>query len=142
MIRVFKLKLKMYFLLGQVYVAVLLLCGLGFYFFAPPEYLRLLPAIGLFYCLTGFVFNYALDRCRYHPDRLLVVFMVTRMAKLLLTIIFLAVSVKVFHVDKIPFVITLMCNYFLYTALEIYLYYRYSTWHSKRAALRNEKRKK
>lgn len=140
MIRVFKLKLKMYFLLLGVYLAVMLLSWLGFYLFAP-RYMEFFPAISVFYCATGLVFNFALDRCRYQPNKLITVFMVARMVKFLLTIAFLVISVKGFHLEAAPFAIALMCNFFLYTGLELHLFRRYSTWHSRRAMIRNDKKR-
>ncbi len=129
----------MYLLIAEVYVVAFLLSGLGFYFLAPQEYLQFVPIVGGFYFFTGMVYNYMLDRCRYQPEKLVSVFMIARMVKFLLTIAFLVFCVKGLKFEATPFAITLMCNFFLYTALELYLYYRYSTWHSKRATIRNEK---
>ncbi len=140
MIRVFKLKLKMYFLLLGVYVAVVLLSGLGFYLFAP-QYMEFFSAISVFYCVTGLVYNYALDRCRYQPNKLVTTFMVARMVKFLLTIAFLVVGVKVFQWERAPFAIVLMCNYFLYMVLELHIFRRYSMWHSKRKSSRRNAKK-
>jgi F0F1-type ATP synthase assembly protein I len=130
----------MYFLLATVYVVVALVSGLVSYYLDPFDFYAVFPAISIFYWVTGILLNYALDRCRYQPNKLLSVFMVGRTVKFVLTIIFLAVGVHVLSVEKVPFAITLMCNYFLYTGLEVYLYYRYSTWHSKRLNSRNAKK--
>jgi F0F1-type ATP synthase assembly protein I len=139
MIRILKLKLKMYLLLLVVYAAVVALSWLGFRLFAP-SYMEFFPALSVFYFVTGLVYNYALDRCRRQPNKLVATFMVARMVKFLLTIAFLVIGIKVFCWEKTPFAIVLMCNYFLYMGLELHIFRRYSTWHSKRRKRKNAKK--
>ena len=131
-----KLRLKIFFLLTAVYLAVGLSGGLIFYYLFSQHYFKLYFVIILFYWLTGIITNYILDRTIHHKeDKLLSVYMVSRMTKFLLTIVFLAVfeMLVMDAVHKIPFAIALMCNYMLYTSLELYIYYLYNKRSSKNA---------
>ncbi len=124
---ILKLRLRMLLLLTLTYIGVALVSILIFWFFTPPEYFRVYPAIDVFYWLCGVGMTYFLDLKRAnHPDKLLSVFMTFRGIKFLLTIALLIVGIKVFDMPRVTFAISLMCNYFVYSALELYIYFRYN----------------
>ena len=124
-----KLRLKMFFLLTAVYLIMGFLGGLIFYYLFAEHYFKPYFVIVLFYWITGIITNYILDHTIQHKeDKLLSVYMVSRMSKFLLTIIFLAIFEKLIidNSHKIAFALALMCNYILYTSLELYIYYLYN----------------
>lgn len=122
-----KLKIKMYVILTLVYIIVGIASFAIFYFLAPQYYFKLYPIIGIFYWITGMIFNYLLDKCRTtQPDQLLNTYMFGRMIKFLATILFLLIYVFISKTDKLVFGISLMANYIIYTALDLYVYYSYN----------------
>jgi hypothetical protein len=124
----FRLKFRIYIQLTLVYFAIALVGILIFEFLIPEEYFPFYPFIGLFYWIIGMAMNYLLDRTRLEsPKRLLNIFLMARMIKFLLTIVFLFVGTYIVGEDaKMAFAISLMCNYFIYTGLEMYVYYAYN----------------
>ncbi len=124
-----RLKLKMFIMLSLVYLSVGLLGGMLFYFLFPEYYFHAYPAIVIFYWATGIITNYVFDHNKNaKPEKLLSMFMMSRMIKFVLTLIFLAIIVKLVLEEQyeVVFAITLMCNYILYTSLELYIYYLYN----------------
>ncbi len=124
-----KLRLKIYTLLIISYLAVGLLSTVVFSVLLPENYFRAYPAIGIFYLVTGLLLNMSLDRTRWQrPDKLLNIYMMGRMVKFVLTIVFLLVGGGL--ISSVPerktFAISLVCNYFVYTGLELYIYYQYN----------------
>jgi hypothetical protein len=104
-----------------------LLSGVIFYFFLSPYYFHFYPAIIAFYWIGGVILNTILARSHSKkPDRLLNIYMMGRMIKFLLTIIFLLVYVLCTSENRVPFAIALMANFFIYTGLEIFIYYLYT----------------
>jgi hypothetical protein len=125
--RKLQLILKMFLLLSAVYLAIGLVSGLIFYFFMPHYYFKLYPAIVVFYWISGVLLNFLLEKNRHKkPDVVLNVYMMGRMIKFLFTIVFLLIYVLSGGPYKGPFAIVLMCNYFIYTGLELYIYYLYT----------------
>ncbi len=124
-----KLHLKMYLLLTLVYIGVALVSMGLLYLFTPTRYFGVFPVIDVFYWLCGMGMTFFLDRSRRRhksADKLLNVFMISRGVKFLLTIVLLVVGVKVLELHRLTFVISLMCNYFIYSGLELYIYHRYN----------------
>jgi hypothetical protein len=119
----------MFFLLSLVYLSIGGLGELIFYFLFPTHFFKLYFVIILFYWIVGITTNFFLDRtCTSKNDKLLTIFMLSRMVKFFLTIVFLAVMIKVVfsNKDQIAFAIAVMANYVLYTSLELYIYYLYN----------------
>ena len=128
-------RIKIFITLLFIYLAVGLVSFAVFKFVAPQYYFNFYPIIGVFYWICGIVLNFFLDRCHLaNPDKLLNTFMMVRLAKFLLTIGFLFVGIKVMKIPTAPFVISLMCNYFIYIAIEMYIYSIYN----KRITSKNE----
>jgi hypothetical protein len=104
-----------------------LLSSLAFYFLIPQYYFNFYPVIVAFYWIGGTILNAILALSRNaKPDRLLNIYMMGRMIKFLLTIIFLLVYVLCNAENCVPFAIALMTNFFIYTGLEIVIYYLYT----------------
>lgn len=127
MIAYIKLKVRLFLLVTVVYTVVGLLGEVALEFLLPPAYYGLFPAISIFYLIMGLILTFSLDHFRKtSPDRLLHIFMLMKMIKFFCTILFLLFYVTREPEVKMQFSITLMCNYFIYTALEIYIYYLYN----------------
>jgi hypothetical protein len=104
-----------------------LLSGLAFYFFIPQYYFNFYPVIIAFYWIGGVLLNAVLSlNHNAKPDRLLNVYMMGRMIKFLLTIIFLLAYVLCASENRVSFAVALMANFFIYTGLEIFIYYLYT----------------
>jgi len=122
-----KLKVKLFILVVTVYTAIGILGEIILGFLIPEEYFGLYPAISVFYLIMGLILTYSLDRCRKtNPDKLMNVFMLTKTIKFLATIVFLMVYVTHNPEVKMQFSISLMCNYFIYSILEMYIYFLYN----------------
>jgi len=117
------------FLLTIVYLIIGSLCGLILYHLFSAYYFSLYFVIVLFFWSTGIITNYIVERTiRYKANRLLSVYMMLRLVKFLLIVIFLAMF-EVFIMDenhKIPFAVALMGNYFLYACFELYIFNLYN----------------
>jgi len=113
-------------MLCLVYLVVALCSGLFFYYILPQQYYAIFPGISLFFGISGLLLNWRLSRVRMtDPDRLFNVFMVGRMWKFVATLAFLFLYVIFDKENKVVFGISLMLNYILYSALEIYILYLY-----------------
>ena len=124
-----KLKLKIFILLIITYLTVGLVSTVIFSFLLPENYFHAYPAIGLFYLVTGVLLNMSLNRARWEkPDKLLNIYMMGRMIKFVLTIVFLLVGGAMLGPgpERKTFALSLICNYFVYTGLELYIYYQYN----------------
>jgi len=133
-----KLQTTIFYLLSLVYLAAGFLCSLMVYSIWDIHYFTFFYCIMFFFFLTGMFNNYIIDRTiQKKPDKLLTVYLALRMAKFLLTIIFLSVFV-VFILDdihKLPFAIAALGNYLLYTSLELFifnLYYKHAVKNGKK----------
>ena len=133
-----KLQSTLFYLLSLVYLAAGVLCSLIVYSVWDVHYFTFFYCILFFFFLTGIINNFIIDRTiRKKPDKLLTVYMALRMAKFLLTIIFLSVF-EVFILDdihKLPFAIASLGNYLLYTSLELFtfnLYYKHAVKNAKK----------
>jgi len=122
-----KLKIKLFILVIVVYAGVGTLGGVVLGLFIPEDYFGLYPAISVFYLIMGLILTFSLDRCRKaNPDKLMNVFMTIKGIKFLLTILFLMLYVTYDPEVKMQFSVTLMCNYFIYSFLEMYIYFLYN----------------
>lgn len=122
-----KFKVKILITLILSYTAIGVVSWAVFYLLIPQYYFDFYPVIGIFYWVSGVILNYSLDRyCVKRPSKMLNAYMMIRLIKFLLTIAFLFVGVKFAKAPTAPFAISLMCNYFMYTALELYIYNAYN----------------
>lgn len=123
----FKLKVKLFLLLTIAYLAVGGISGVIFGFLIPEEYFGMFPAIGIFYWMMGVILTVSLDQCKKtNPDKLLNVFMINKVVKFVLTLLFLVLYVRFYPEIKMQFSISLMCNFFVLSFLEMYIYYLYN----------------
>ena len=131
-----KLRFKKLFLLTAIYLAVGLAGGLFFYYVLPDHYFRQYYFIVLFFWLAGVVTSCIIDRTSHQEEfKKFTIHMVMRVAKFLLTIIFLVIFEKLIIEagKKLSFAIALMSNYLLYTSLELYKYHAYNKQSIKHA---------
>ncbi|GHV01504.1 hypothetical protein FACS1894159_09480 [Bacteroidia bacterium] len=130
--RDFKQTLKSYFVLTVVYVAVAATVNVLIYSFAPVKYFGIYPSVNILYWLCGMALEFFLYRYRNAgSEKLLATYMMFRFGQLVLTALFLMVAASVAGYEKLPFAISLMLNYFVFTALELYLYNRYNKRYNK-----------
>lgn len=131
----FKLGVRLLLLLTVIYVSVGVILGVILKFLVPWLYFAHFPLIPLFYLITGVILNFVLDQCRSkRPERLVNVFMIMRMVKLLLTVAFLAIYDQFIGEHRIKFAITLVLFYVIYMSLESYLFYLYEKRRKKHAS--------
>lgn len=124
--RQFRLSVRLLFLLAVVYIGVGVGVGLILRIFVPWLYFQHFPMVPAFFLITGIVLNFVLDRCRnQRPDQLVNLFMMMRMVKLVLTVIFLVVYDKFIGEHRFKFALTLVLFYLIYMSLESYLFYLY-----------------
>lgn len=121
------LKLKLFILVTVVYTIAGMLGGALLGFFIPEDYFGLYPAISIFYWIMGLILTFGLDsRKNTNSDKLMNYFMTVKAAKFLLTILFLMLYVTYDPEVKMQFSVTLMCNYFIYSFLEMYIFFLYN----------------
>lgn len=122
-----KLKVKLFILVVTVYTAIGIIGGIILSLLLPQEYFGLYPAISIFYLVMGLILTYSLDRYRHtNQDKLMNIFMLMKGIKFVCTILFLFIYVSHEPEVKMQFSISLMCNYFIYSFLEMYIYYLYN----------------
>lgn len=122
-----KLKIKLFILVSVVYVGVGILGGVVLGLFIPEDYFGLYPAISIFYLVMGWILTFSMHRCRKtNPDKVMHVFMTVKAVKFVFTILFLMLYVTHDPEVKMQFSVTLMCNYFIYSFLEMYIYFLYN----------------
>ena len=122
-----KIHLKIYLVLTLVYLALTIVSLLAFYFLAPKQYFMIYPAINIFFWILGIALNYYMNHVRVgHPDRLLNSYMMCRVIKFFLTLILLVIGVLIARWDRASFSIALICNYFIYSILDVYTFHLYN----------------
>ena len=123
----FKLKIKLFCLLSIAYVIVGVIGGFIFGLLIPEEYFGLFPVIGVFYWVLGLILVVSLDRCRKtNPDKLMNTFMPNKTIKFVLTLLFLILYTNFYPEVKMQFAISLVCNFFIFSFLEMYIYFLYN----------------
>lgn len=122
----FTLSVRLFFLLAAIYIGVGVVAGGILRIFLPWLYFKQFPLIPAFFLVTGVVLNFTLDRCRSRrPAQLVNVFMMMRIVKLVLTVVFLGVYDKLVGEHRMKFALTLVLFYLIYMSLEPYLFYLY-----------------
>lgn len=133
-----KLGIKILLILSSTYIGISIITGLIFYYLVPIKDFKSYPAIGLFYLVTGIIFNYSLIHYRNTSQtQLLNIYMGGRMVKLTLTVLFLILYLYFFHPYKTAFALTVIANYFVFSGLELYIYSMYN-----KRLIKHEKKQK
>ena len=117
-----KLLSRPYFLLNVVYLAAGSLCGLIWYYLFSGHSMISYFCIVLFFWMMGVSVNHIINRTiQQNVGKLFAVYLTLRMAKFIVTVIFLAVFELFVMEDshKLPFAGALMGNFVLYTFFEI-----------------------
>ncbi len=122
-----RLELKIYLEITVVYVVLGVATWLLLEAFVPEGFTALYPSVDLFYWICGMALNYFLFRNRLKGgNSLLNTFLMVRTIKFVCVIALLMVGLMVFQAHKMAFTINLLVNYFVYSAFELYIYYRYN----------------
>lgn len=123
----FNLKLKLFILVTIIYAIGGAIGGILLGLFIPEDYFGMYPTIGVLYWIMGLALTFGLDRRkRTNPDKLMNYFMLIKAIKFLLTILYLMLYVSYDPDVKMQFSVTLMCNYFIYSLLEMYIFNLYN----------------
>ena len=139
-----RLKQRLLLLLIVVYFVIGVLSGAVFYYLLPNEYFPSYPFISLFFLVSGIMLTVMMDRSSYagQPDMLLNIYMMGRMIKFMFTVLFLLLYVIIIKNHKIVFAVSMLVNYFIYTTLELYIYYLYNKRSVKHEQKKKEDQKK
>lgn len=122
-----RLNIKLFVLVTVVYTVVGLAGELFLGFLLPAEYFGLFPAISIFYWVMGLILTFSLNHFRKaNPDKLMNIFMLMKTIKFMCTVLFLILYVTYEPEVKMQFSVSLMCNYFIYSVLEMYIYFLYN----------------
>lgn len=120
------LTLRLTIIVTTVYTLVGVAAWALFKFIIPQQHFGYFPSIGIFFLANGLLLNYVLNATKNsHPKHLLNVYMLSRVIKLMLTVIFLLFYVKLVGESNVAFAITLMAFYIVYMILELYIYFLY-----------------
>ena len=134
---VIRVQMKMYLLLTLAYVICSFITLGLLYLLTPTRWFGVYPAIEIFYWVCGMALNYLLNRYRNsNPDRLVNIYMFFRFGQFVLTIMLLVVGIYLAHYQRIAFTVSLLSNFLIFSALELYIY----SWHNRRATQRKAQR--
>ena len=117
------------------YVAFGIVVGLILYYFIPEHYFSWYPVIPSYYSIIAVILYISLCHFREkNPSRMIYAYMMMRGIKLLLTI--LCVLLYNLYIDEKDneFTIIISVFYFLYLAIETYLYFKFEL------SIKNEKK--
>ncbi|MCK9629108.1 MAG: hypothetical protein M0R37_11020 [Bacteroidales bacterium] len=117
------------------YVAFGIVVGLILYYFIPEHYFSWYPVIPSYYSIIAVILYISLRHFREkNPSRMIHAYMMMRGIKLLLTI--LCVLLYNLYIDEKDdeFTIIISVFYFLYLAIETYLYFKFEL------SIKNEKK--
>ena len=104
----------------------------------PSSYFEWYPSIPVFYWLMAMLMTFFLDHVkRKHGDVTIVTYMVVRLCKILLALVFLWLYAAFVGQNLKAFGFTMMLFYFIYLVLETYTMYLY-----EKKRLKSEKREK
>lgn len=133
-----RLGIRILLLLCAFYIAISVIIEAIFHFFFPTGYCSQHFIIGLFFLVSGVIFNYSMIYYRNTDQtRLLNVYMTGRMIKFFFTILFLFFSIYYFKPNKTAFALITLVNYFIFSALELYIYSLYN-----KRLIKHEKKQK
>jgi hypothetical protein len=119
---------KPFLALTVIYLTAGSLCGLFLYYVYTAFYFNSYFVIVLFYGTTGLITHVLFERSnRKQAEKSFTVYFAIRVAKFILTIVFLSVFLLFVMAEnyKLPFAIALMGNFLLYSIFELYLFNRY-----------------
>lgn len=132
------LKIKLMALVTSINVVIGVIYGVVLHTVWPELYFKWYPTIPLFYWLTAMAMAYFLDRVkRENGDVAVSTFMLIRLTRFALAIVFLWIYVSIIKEDMMMFGVTVMLFYFIYLILETYIIYLFDKKRMKR-----EKREK
>lgn len=127
------LKIKLMALVTSINVVVGVIYGIVLHTVWPELYFKWYPTIPLFYWLTAMAMAYFLDRVKKENGEVAVsTFMLIRLTRFTLAIIFLWIYVAVIKEDMMMFGVTIMLFYFIYLILETYIIYLFDKKRMKR----------
>ena len=122
-----RIKPKMYITLTLVYLVTALVSEFLARLITPNDYYGFFPSIAFFFWACGMALNGLLDRhLRVKPAEMMNTYMLFRLGKLTLTLLFLVVGVMAIGFPRLPFAISILGNYLIYSGLEIYIFYHYN----------------
>lgn len=121
-----RLRYKLLLFITGVYAAVGIALGGLLYTIWPQYYFTWYPSIPLYYYVVELVMLVVLERAnRKQPDKIVTCYMVTRLAKLVLTIVFLWLYLVLVDERIKYFGLTLMLFYFIHLTFETSMFYLY-----------------
>ena len=121
--RKYKLGARVLLLLCATYLTVAIATEIVYYFLVPARYFELFPAIGIFYFFLGILFFFSLVHYRNTSQtQLLNVYMLGKMVKLFLTLLFIITYLFIFHPHKRAFAMTMFANYIVFSGVDLYIY--------------------
>lgn len=90
----------------------------------PETFVDYVPAMGAFFVTAGIILSLILDRAHqnYNSRKLISIYMLSRVIKLVLTIGFLWAFTRFTECEVKPFAISLMIFYLTYMFLDLYVY--------------------
>lgn len=104
----------------------------------PSDYFEWYPSIPVFYWLMAMLMTYFLDHVkRKHGDVTIVTYMVVRLCKILLALVFLWLYATLVGQSLKAFGFTMMLFYFIYLVMETYTMYLY-----EKKRMKSEKKEK
>ena len=120
-------------LVTSINVVVGVIYGIVLHTVWPELYFKWYPTIPHFYWLTAMAMAYFLDRVKRGNGEVAVsTFMLIRLTRFTLAIIFLWIYVAVIKEDMMMFGVTIMLFYFIYLILETYIIYLFDKKRMKR----------
>lgn len=128
-----RLIFRLLLLMTAINLVVVLLLGSLFYYIWPENYFNWFPAIPIFFWLIGLGMAISLELTHTEkPDSVTMTYMVTRGAKLLLTVGFIGFYAWFVHTDIKQFGLTTLVFYITFLVIETYVFYLYEKRRAKR----------
>lgn len=139
-----RLRMKLMGLISFINVVIGIALGGLLYTIWPSHYFEWYPSIPIFYWLSGMAMAFFLDNVkRKKGDVTVVTYMVVRLCKIILALVFLWLYATMVGQNLKAFGFTMMLFYFIYLVLETYTMYLFEKKRMKRERLeRDEQNKK
>lgn len=139
-----RLRMKLMGLITFINVVIGVALGGLLYTIWPSHYFEWYPSIPVFYWLSGMLMTFFLDHVkRKKGDVTVVTYMVVRLCKIILALVFLWLYATMVGQNLKAFGFTMMLFYFIYLVLETYTIYLFEKKRMKREKLeRDEQNKK
>lgn len=128
-----RLRMKLMGLITFINAVIGITLGGLLYTIWPSHYFEWYPSIPVFYWLSGMLMTYFLDQVkRKHGDVTVVTYMVVRVTKFMLALVFLWLYAAMVGQNMKAFGFTMMLFYFIYLVLETYTLYLFEKKRMKR----------